>query len=47
MVSLESRLGKQIIIYPNPQFHVQQFDVYEITGKMGLGVAEEEPGDSQ
>lgn len=33
MVSLESRLGKQIIIYPNPQFHLQQFDVYEIGGK--------------
>ena len=33
MASLERRLGKQIVIYPNPQFHVEQFDVYEITRK--------------
>lgn len=47
MVSLESRLAKRIIIYPNPQFHVQQFDVYEITGKVASASSEEEPGLAQ
>ncbi len=42
MVSLERKLGKQIIIYPNPQFHVQQFDVYEITGKAASPLCEED-----
>ena len=31
--SLERQLGKQIVIYPNPQFHVEQFDVFEIVDK--------------
>jgi len=28
--SLERLIGKQIIIYPNPQFHMEEFDIYEI-----------------
>ena len=31
--SLERRLEKQIVIYPNPQFHVEQSDVFEIVSK--------------
>ena len=31
--SLERKLEKQIVIYPNPQFHVEQFDVFEIVNK--------------
>jgi ribonuclease G len=33
LTSLERRLEKQIVIYPNPQFHVEQFDVFEIVSK--------------
>ncbi len=28
--SLERKLGKQIVIYPNPRFHVEEFDIFEI-----------------
>jgi ribonuclease G len=28
--SLEKILNKQIVIYPNPRFHVEEFDVFEI-----------------
>ena len=30
ITSLERKIGKQIVIYPNPQFHMEQFDIYEI-----------------
>jgi ribonuclease G len=30
IVSLEKILNKQIVIYPNPRFHVEEFDVFEI-----------------
>ncbi|RJP76076.1 MAG: Rne/Rng family ribonuclease [Desulfobacteraceae bacterium] len=30
IASLEERLNKQIIIYPNSRFHVEEFDVFEI-----------------
>jgi ribonuclease G len=30
IVSLEKRSGKQIVIYPNPQFHLEEFDIFEI-----------------
>jgi ribonuclease G len=28
--ALEKTLGKQIVIYPNPRFHLEQYDVFEI-----------------
>ncbi len=31
IVSLEKKIGKQIIIYPNSQFHMEEFDVFEMT----------------
>jgi len=30
ITSLERKIGKQIVIYPNPQFHMEQFEIYEI-----------------
>jgi ribonuclease G len=27
---LEKEIGKQIVIYPNPQYHMEQFDIFEI-----------------
>lgn len=30
ITSLERKIGKQIVIYPNPQFHMEEFDIYEI-----------------
>ncbi|MGD8297716.1 MAG: ribonuclease E/G, partial [Desulfobacterales bacterium] len=27
---LERDIGKQIIIYPNPEFHMEQFDIFEV-----------------
>ena len=27
---LERSIGKQIIIYPNPEFHMEQFDIFEV-----------------
>lgn len=30
ITSLERKIGKQIVIYPNPQFHMEQFDIYEV-----------------
>jgi len=30
IASLERSLGKQIVIYPEPQFHREQFDIFEI-----------------
>ncbi len=29
ITSLERQIGKQIVIYPNPQFHMEEFDLYE------------------
>ena len=28
IASLERGIGKQIVIYPNPEFHMEQFDIY-------------------
>jgi ribonuclease G len=30
ITSLEQTLGKRIVIYPNPQFHMEEFDVFEV-----------------
>jgi ribonuclease G len=30
IVSLEKRCGRQIVIYPNPQFHMEEFDIFEV-----------------
>lgn len=30
VTNLEHSLGKQIVIYPEPQFHLEQFDIFEI-----------------
>jgi ribonuclease G len=30
ITSLERMIGKQIIIYPNPQLHIEEFDIFEI-----------------
>jgi len=30
ILSLERVLGKQVVIYPNPQFHLEEFDIYEV-----------------
>lgn len=30
IISLERVIGKQIVIYPNPKFHVEEFDIFEI-----------------
>jgi ribonuclease G len=30
ITSLERKIGRQIVIYPNPQFHMEEFDIYEI-----------------
>jgi ribonuclease G len=30
IAQLERRIGKQIVVYPAPQFHMEEFDVYEI-----------------
>jgi len=30
ITSLERIIGKQIIIYPNPQLHIEEFDIFEI-----------------
>jgi len=30
IVSLERLLGKDIVIYPNPEFHIEEFDIFEI-----------------
>jgi len=30
ITSLERQIGKQIVIYPNPQLHMEEFDIYEI-----------------
>ena len=27
--SLEKKIGKPIVIYPNPEFHLEEFDVLE------------------
>ena len=29
---LERDIGKQIVIYPNPEFHMEQFDIFEVHG---------------
>ena len=29
ITSLERQIGKQIVIYPNPQFHMEEFDILE------------------
>jgi len=28
--NLERNIGKQIVIYPNPEFHMEQFDIFEV-----------------
>ena len=28
--NLERHIGKQIVIYPNPEFHMEQFDIFEV-----------------
>jgi ribonuclease G len=30
---LERSIGKQIVIYPNPEFHMEQFDIFEVSGE--------------
>jgi ribonuclease G len=30
ITSLEQILGKRIVIYPNPQFHMEEFDIFEV-----------------
>jgi ribonuclease G len=30
IANLERSLGKQIVIYPEPQYHMEQFDIFEI-----------------
>jgi ribonuclease G len=32
ITDLERSIGKQIVIYPNPAFHMEQFDIFEVTG---------------
>jgi ribonuclease G len=27
---LERSIGKQIVIYPNPEFHMEQIDIFEV-----------------
>jgi len=29
---LERSINKQIVIYPNPEFHMEQFDIFEVVG---------------
>jgi ribonuclease G len=31
--NLERNIGKQIVIYPNPEFHMEQFDIFEVHGQ--------------
>jgi ribonuclease G len=33
MVNLEKKLGKQVIIYPDDTYHVEQYDVFETNGE--------------
>jgi ribonuclease G len=33
MDNLEKKLGKRVIIYPNDNFHIEQFDVFETMGE--------------
>jgi len=30
ILSLERQLGRQIVIYPNPQFHMEEVEIIEI-----------------
>jgi ribonuclease G len=30
IANLERNIGKQIVIYPNPEFHMEQFDIFEV-----------------
>jgi ribonuclease G len=30
---LERSINKQIVIYPNPEFHMEQFDIFEVIGQ--------------
>ncbi|MBW2740684.1 MAG: ribonuclease E/G, partial [Deltaproteobacteria bacterium] len=30
ITSLEQTLGRRIVIYPNPQFHMEEFDIFEV-----------------
>ena len=32
IVSLEKKIGKRIVIYPNPKLHMEEFDILEILG---------------
>jgi ribonuclease G len=31
--NLERCIGKQIVIYPNPEFHMEQFDIFEVNSQ--------------
>jgi ribonuclease G len=31
--NLERNIGKQIVIYPSPEFHMEQFDIFEVHGQ--------------
>ena len=30
ITSVERTIGKQIVIYPNAQFHLEEFDIFEV-----------------
>ena len=30
ITSLEREIGKQIVIYPDQEFHLEQFDIFEV-----------------
>jgi ribonuclease G len=30
IIFLERTIGKQIVIYPNSQFHIEEFDIIEV-----------------
>jgi len=30
ILSLEKMIGKQIVVYPNMKFHLEEFDIFEV-----------------
>jgi ribonuclease G len=34
IADLERRIGKQIVVYPNPRFHMEAFEIFETVGNM-------------
>ena len=32
LASLERTIDRQIVIYPDPQFHLEEFDIFEVIG---------------